>query len=323
LLRLAAIGSLLALVASIAIARGLSAPLSALAEAATAIGRGELGRRVPERGTDETRQLARAFNTMADDLERGEEKRRALVADVAHELRTPLTVLQGNLQAILDGIYPLETVEITKLHEQTAILSRLVTDLHDLSQADAGQLRLERRPIDLARLVRETVDAFGPLAEAEDVRFDVQAPTGRSPAADNGEIVLEVDPDRLRQVLHNLLGNALRHAPAGSAVEVRLRTTPVARDGRRSDSKAPREGVEILVSDAGSGIAAEDVAHVFDRFFRGDRSRTRGSGGSGLGLAIARALVKAHGGDITVASPGDERWSTTFTVRLPLSSTAP
>jgi signal transduction histidine kinase len=212
---------------------------------------------------------------------------------VAHELRTPLTVVQGNLQAILDGVYPLEMAQVASLYDETRLLTRLVDDLHDLALADAGQLRLERAPVDLAALARSTVDHFAPAASAAGVVLDLEAEEDVPP--------VEGDAGRLAQVLRNLLANALRHTPAGGRVTVRL---------ERSGGT-----VRLQVADTGSGIAPEDLPHVFDRFYRSEKSRGRGTGGAGLGLAIARQLVAAHGGRIEVTSPPGA--GTTFTIWLP------
>jgi signal transduction histidine kinase len=219
--------------------------------------------------------------------------RKNLVADVSHELRTPLAVVQGNLQAILEGVYPLEMEQIASLFDETRLLTRLVDDLHDLALADAGQLRLHFAPVILTDLARTAVDQFCPVAEAAGVKLEFA--TG-----DNVPVVAG-DADRLAQVLRNLLSNALRHTPGGGRVAVSL-----SGDGTQ---------VHLEVADTGSGISPEDLPHVFDRFYRGDTSRGRPGGGAGLGLAIVRQLVAAHGGQIAVSSlPGE---GTTFTVTLP------
>ena len=230
---------------------------------------------------------------MAASLAEAETLRRNLIADVSHELRTPLTIIQGNIQAILEGVYPLEMAQMAGLYDETRLLTRLVDDLHDLALADAGQLRLERTPVNVSDLARTAVGQFDPVAEAAGVKLTLET----------SEDVPEVlgDADRLAQALRNLLSNAIRHTPAGGQVTMR-----VGRSG---------EQVTIQVADTGSGIAPEDLPHVFDRFYRGDKSRSRRGGGAGLGLAITRQLVTAHGGQIEVAStPG---LGTTFTITLP------
>ena len=265
------------------VSRLLTAPLARLTGAAQAIAAGDLSQRVDVRSKDEIGDLGAAFNGMAASLAEAETLRRNLIADVSHELRTPLTIIQGNIQAILDGVYPLEMAQMASLYDETRLLTRLVDDLHDLALADAGQLRLERTPVDVTDLARTAVGQFDPVAEAAGVKLTLEAI----------EDVPEVlgDADRLAQVLRNLLSNAMRHTPAGGQVAMR-----VGRSG---------EQVTIQVADTGSGIAPEDLPHVFDRFYRGDKSRSRRGGGAGLGLAITRQLVAAHGGHIEVTStPG-------------------
>jgi two-component system, OmpR family, sensor kinase len=279
----------LSLVLGILLSRLLTAPIAQLTQAAQAIAAGDLSQRVEIRSEDETAALSRAFNDMAASLDAAETQRKNLIADVSHELRTPLTVVQGDLQAILDGVYPLEMAQVASLYDETRLLTRLVDDLHDLALADAGQLRIERVPVDVAEVARAAVAQFAPLAEAQGVRLVVQT--------DDALPEVAGDPDRLAQVLRNLLSNALRHTPAGGEVRVAARAAPYA--------------VELEVNDTGSGISAEDLPHVFDRFYRGDRRAGRGAG---LGLAIARQLARAHDGDVTVQSAMGE--GTRFVVRL-------
>ena len=280
------------------VSRLLTAPLARLTRAAQAIAAGDLSQRVQvaERSKDEIGDLGIAFNGMAASLAEAETLRRNLIADVSHELRTPLTVIQGNIQAILEGVYPLEMAQMAGLYDETRLLTRLVDDLHDLALADAGQLRLERLPVNVPDLARTAVGQFDPVAEAAGVKLTLEAV----------EDVPEVlgDADRLAQVLRNLLSNAIRHTPADGQVAMR-----VGRSG---------EQVTIQVADTGSGIATEDLPYVFDRFYRGDKSRSRRGGGAGLGLAITRQLVTAHEGHIEVIStPGS---GTEFTITLPAAA---
>ncbi len=295
-LLLIALGAgVLGAVFSVAASRTLTAPLTQLANAARAIGGGNLNERVAIHGSDEVAAVAIAFNEMAGELQEAETLRRNLMADVAHELRTPLSVLQGNLRAILDDVYPLEKEEITRLYTQTRLLSRLVNDLHELAQAEAGQLSLNLAPTDLRPLLRETIEVFAPMAEDGSISLEAQlAPT--LPA-------VAIDSVRLRQVLHNLLANALRHTPAGGTVSVQ--------------SAATADAVTITIRDSGEGIAPEHLPHVFDRFYRADRARARDTGGAGLGLAIVRAIVQAHGGTVSAESAGIGQGSA-FTVTLPI-----
>jgi signal transduction histidine kinase len=278
--------------------RSLTAPLNNLAAAARDIGARNLSRRVEEKGSDEMVAVARAFNEMAADLEESEQLRRNLLADTAHELRTPLSVLQGNLRAILDEVYPMNQEEMVRLYDHTRFLSRLVNDLHELAQAEARQLPLDFQPTDLTHLVQTTVDTFRPSAEAKSVSLKTDLPT---------ELPLcPVDSARLTQVLQNLLANALRHTPAQGRITVRA----------ESDSST----VALSVQDTGEGIPPEHLPYVFDRFYRTDPARTRDRGGAGLGLAIARAIVEAHDGQITVASEGAPGRGSTFTIQLPISA---
>lgn len=287
---------LLAVVLAARTFRRVAAPLADVMAAAEAVAAGDLSVRVHNAGPGEFGRLARSFNHMAAELERAEQQRRNLTADVAHELRTPLHVIQGNLEGILDGVYEPTADHISATLVETRQLARLVEDLRLLSLAEAGQLPLVHESVIVAELLADVATSFSGLAEAARVELQVQT---------EGEVTaLTVmgDAGRLDQALSNLLVNALRHTPAGGVVELNAR--PTAR------------GVQIVVADTGIGIAAEDLPYIFDRFWRGDRSRSHGGGaGSGLGLAIARQLIQAHGGTITAASePGR---GTTLTIDLP------
>ena len=294
-IRTALIVAAAAMIAGIVLSRMLSAPLQDLAAGARAIAEGNLTYRVPARGSDEMRTVAESFNEMAGRLEQAETLRRNLLTDVAHELRNPLHVLRGSLQAILEGVYPLNEEELSRLMGQTEHLTRLVNDLHELAQAEARQLPLHRQTIDPGNLVKEVAAAFRSLAVAQGVDLRVEL-LGAPP-------LIPVDPDRIRQATQNLLANALRYTPANGQILV----TVTERDG----------WAEIAVSDNGSGIDAEHLPLVFDRFFRTDSARDRESGGAGLGLAIVKAIAEAHGGDARAESAGPGKGST-FIIRLPL-----
>jgi signal transduction histidine kinase len=294
LMFLGLLAGVLGVVFGIAVSRGVTAPLERLAEAAHAIGHGELGRRVEVGGGAELAEVGLAFNQMALSLEQAELRRRDLVAEVAHELRTPVSVLQANLQAMLDGVFGTEPAEIGRLYDQTRLLGRLVGDLEDLARADAGQLTLHRAPTDLGRLARETAATVAPVADAAGIQLTVETAPDLP--------LLDADAGRLAQVLNNLLVNAFRHTGAGGHVALR-----VARDGA---------GVVLEVADDGEGINPADLPFVFDRFFRSDPARRRAKGGAGLGLPIARALVLAHGGQIALESPGPGQGARAL-VRLP------
>lgn len=281
--------------------RSLTAPLNNLAVAAKAIGLRQLNQRVEEKGSDELKAVARSFNEMAATLEQAEQLRRNLLADVAHELRTPLSILQGNLRAILDEVYPLDQTEMARLYEHTRFLSRLVNDLHELAQAEARQLPLHRQDTDLAQLVKTTAEGFRPGADEKSVALDVILPAV-SPCA-------VVDPARLTQVLQNLLANALRHTPGGGKITLELEAQP--------------ENVRLAVADTGDGIPAEYLPHIFDRFYRTDPARSRDRGGAGLGLAIARAIIEAHDGRIIATSSGISGQGSIFTIELPIDHQSP
>lgn len=297
LARIALAVGLLGLAFGVLASRNLTAPLSRLAAGAKAIGARNLDYRVPVQGSEEIREVARSFNEMATALQSAESLRRNLLADVAHELRTPLTVLQGNLQAILDDVYPLDKSEVARLYDQTHHLHRLVNDLHELAQAEAHQLPLHRQTVDPGRLAQEAVELFGPVAEEKGIRLVLEAGSDLS--------AIQGDRARLMQVLQNLLNNALRHTPAGGQIRLSV-------NARQTGTES---SVEITVADSGEGIAAEDLPHIFDRFFRSGQARDRDSGGTGLGLAIVRALVEAHGGQVEATSPGRGKGSR-FVIRI-------
>ncbi|HEX9076184.1 MAG TPA: HAMP domain-containing sensor histidine kinase, partial [Anaerolineae bacterium] len=272
----------LGILMGLVISRMVAAPLSALAHAARAFAARDWDRRVPVRGADEIAEVAREFNDMANTVQREQVLRRNLTADVAHELRSPLAVLQGNLRAMLDGVYPLELAEIGTLYDQTRLLNRLVDDLRELALVDAGQLPLNLQEVDLGKLCRAAAGDFQAAAEAKNIHLVAGI-------AEDHAAYARGDPDRVSQVLRNLLGNALRHTPPDGTITVSMQAN--------SDNE-----IRISVVDTGEGIAPEDVPHVFDRFYRADKSRSRKGGGTGLGLAIAKAWVEAMGGTICVES---------------------
>ncbi|MFQ3661239.1 MAG: ATP-binding protein [Chloroflexaceae bacterium] len=274
----------LGLALGLLIAWGLAAPLRRLAVGAQRIAAGQFDERVPVAGPAEVRTVAVAFNDMAAALAAGEAERRHMVADIAHELRTPLTVIQGNLRAMLDEVYPLTREEVARIYEASLGLGRLVDDLRVLSLAEAGRLDLHVQPVAVGPLLTREAALFADLAAGQGVRLQVEASDTLPEAL--------ADPERLAQVLHNLLSNALRYTPAGGRITLRA-------------AGGSNRSVRLEVEDTGAGIAPEDLPHVFERFYRADRGRARENGGSGLGLTIANQLVRLQGGTMGVESvPG-------------------
>ena len=276
--------------------REIATPLADVMAAADAVAEGDLSVRVPVEGPGDFGTLAESFNHMLGELERADQQRRHLTADVAHELRTPLHVIQGNLEGLLDGVYAPTEEHVGATLDETRLLARLVDDLRTLSLAEAGQLALVWETVDVAELLADVETSFSGQAEAAGIELHVE--TGGDPSA----MTITADVGRLDQVLSNLMANALRHTPPGGTIT--LRGEPL--DG----------AIRLIVRDTGEGIPAEDLPYIFDRFWRSDRSRSHAGGaGSGLGLAIARQLVQAHGGRIEVES--EVGVGTKFVVVLP------
>ena len=289
------VGAVVGTVTAVLLSRQLARPLDTLADAARDIGEQNLSRRVEVKGAEEIMEVASSFNEMASRLEQAEELRQNLLTDVAHELRTPVTVIQGNLRAILDDVYPLEKEEIARLYEQTLLLTHLIDDLRELAQAEAHQLSLAMTEVDVASLVKDTAVTYKPIAAEKKITLRAEL-LGALP-------LIQADQARLRQGLLNLLDNAIRYTPQAGTIIVQ--------------AEQIGEQVELRVIDDGVGIAAEHLPHVFDRFYRTDGARSREHGGSGLGLAIVRAIVEEHGGTVTAVSAGLNQ-GTTFTITLPL-----
>lgn len=292
LIQAALIGAGLGALVGLLLARGLAAPLDRLAKASRQLAQGDLSQRVPLDGPLEVSAASQAFNEMATALQQAEELRRRMIADIAHELRTPLAVVQGNLQAILDDVYPLEKSEVQTIFEETLLLSRLVDDLRELALAEAGQLSLEAQEVDISSLLAQTIAVFsGPAAE-KGVHLITSIPE-TLPA-------IWADPARTSQILRNLLANALRYTPRDGSITLRVKLSPVTGPAMRA-AYVP-ESMRFEIEDSGPGIAPEDMSHVFERFWRADRSRSRAQGGTGLGLAITQQLVLAQAGQIGVRS---------------------
>lgn len=299
LLLSAGVATLLALGLTLVLSRRILGPVEALTSAARALERGNLAQRVEVTSQDEVGELAKAFNSMAGSLARNEQLRKNMVTDVAHELRTPLSNIRGYLEAMRDGVMPSDRQTLDSVHEEAVQLSRLVDDLQELSMAEAGQLKLDRSPTDLAEVVDRNLRASAAQATAKGVSLERDLPPEMP--------LVEMDPGRIGQVLRNLISNALGHTSAGGKVTV---------GAYRMETE-----VQLWVADTGSGILPEHLPHIFERFYRVDPSRTRSTGGSGIGLTISRQLVEAHGGRIWAESePGS---GSTFQFTLPLPAATP
>ena len=288
------LGALVLIVAIAALSvrslRRISAPLDDLHEAAERVAGGDYSARVVEKGPPEVRSLARAFNNMASRLHQADEQRRNLLADTTHELLTPLTVIRGNLEGMLDGVYPADAANLHGIMDETDILLGLLEDLRMLALAESGALQLKKEPTDLRPFLHEVVGVFQSQAATAGVAINLNV-------AENLPI-LEIDPSRMRQVLSNLLANDLRYSPPGSQISLTCVT----------------QGniLQIDVQDEGPGIPPADLDHVFERFYK-----SADSGGMGLGLAIAKHLVEAHGGSITAANAPMR--GTLFRISLPIT----
>lgn len=292
--------------------RRISNPLLHMTEAAKQLAAGNLEARVRAYRVREIDELARAFNQMADSLARADQQRRQMTADVAHELRTPLSIIKGRLEGIQDGVYEASPDQIVGLLEETALLERLVEDLRLLALAEAGQLPLYTELVEPAHLIADVARSFDHQAHERRVALLVET------AAELPDI--QADPQRMVQVLGNLVSNALRYTPVGGQVTLRAYvqqtapTTPTRNGNALTDTSSAMICFEV--QDTGSGIAPADLPYIFDRFYRADRSRTRSSGGAGLGLAITRRIVEAHGG--TMSAHSTVGAGTTISFSLPI-----
>jgi signal transduction histidine kinase len=288
------ISGAVSLVLALLLAYRLLRPVRELTGAAERLAEGDLSQRVAVQGGDELATLAETFNRMAASLQKAGQSRRAMTADIAHELRNPLAVQRANLEALQDGIYPPTPENLEPILAQNRLLTRLVEDLQTLALADAGELALERRPADFLALVKRVVDRFQTQARANGIDLEVSLPQNCPD--------IDLDPGRVEQILGNLLSNAMRYTPSGGSIEVRAHCSP--------------EQVRLTVRDSGPGIPEEAFPHIFERFYRADKGRSRTEGGSGLGLAIARQLARAHGGEIT--GENHPQGGAVFTLALPL-----
>ena len=284
--------AVLALLLGLILSRSLTKPIRELTQATQKLAKGALGQQVSNHSNDELGVLTQSFNQMSHDLAQAVESRQQMTADVAHDLRTPLTVLRGYTEPLRDGTLEGSPELYGIMHEEVVHLQHLIDDLRTLSLADAGELPLNRRTVDPRALLERTALAYMTLAEESGVQLVVEA-SDDLPA-------IRVDVERMTQVLHNLVSNALRFTPNGGRIVLGAEE-----NGRLST---------LTVTDTGSGIPAEDLPHIFDRFYRADKARSRGGGASGLGLAIVRSIVEAHGGDIFVQS--QQHQGTSFTIEL-------
>jgi two-component system sensor histidine kinase BaeS len=289
------LAALVLIIAIIALAlfglRRISAPLDDLHEAAGRVAEGDYSTRVLEKGPPEVRSMARAFNNMASRLHQADEQRRNLLADATHELLTPLTVIQGNLEGMLDGVYPADETNLRGLLDETNILAHVLEDLRTLALAESGALQLKKEPIEIVSFLREVTSVFQAQAASAGVTITINA-AGNLP-------LLEIDPSRMRQVLANLLANDLRYSPTGGTI--------------RLAGEIDGKNILIAIQDDGPGIPPDDLQHVFERFYK-----STDSGGMGLGLAIAKHLVEAHGGSLTAENAPVR--GTIFRILLPLTA---
>ncbi len=297
------LGALLAIgaaaIVTVILSRRISRPVQQLTVAARKLGEGDLSHRVRFNDRGEIGELASTFNAMASSLERAEKLRKSMVTDVAHELRTPLSNIRGQLEAIDDRLIKPDESTLKSIYEEALLLSRLVDDLQELTLAEAGKLRLMRRAEDIKQLIQRSVSTITSVVTSHKIRLKEELPE-QLPSC-------YIDAQRIEQVLHNLLYNAILHTPEGGTITVTA----------RQDNGY----VEISVADTGNGIPQEDLPNIFERFYRADKSRNRSTGGSGLGLTISKGLVEAHGGNINVESTqgkGSRFW---FTV--PISQDSP
>ena len=290
-------GLVAAIIASAFTARRILRPIQAIMRASQRIAAGDYHGRIQPPSQDELGALAVSFNQMADALERTERRRMELIGDVAHELRTPLAGISSTLEGVVDGVLPCEPDTILGLQREASRMQRLVEDLNDLSRAEAGQVRLDLHPVSMQEIVDAVVDRLRPQFEDKGVTLHLEVPPDLPR--------IQVDANRMTQVLLNVLGNALQYTPPDGAVTVR--------------AWSDHSELLVAIQDTGAGISPEHLPHIFERFYRADKSRSRAGGGSGIGLTIAKYFVEAHGGRIWATSPGPSRGSS-FIFAIPLST---
>ena len=281
-----------AIILTFFLSRRILAPVESLSKVAQLVGGRDFSARAEVKSRDEVGELTRTFNSMAEELSRVEELRRNLVADVAHELRTPITNIRGYIEGITDGVIQADTTTLASMQGEVLLLSRLIEDLQDLALAESGRMTLQIQPCDLGDLARHAATSVQQKANTKQVELEIAAPSA---------LPLQGDPERISQVLRNLLVNAVTYTPSGGKVRV---------EASQQDSQT-----QVLVQDTGPGVPAEDLPYIFERFYRVDKSRSRATGGVGLGLTIARRLVEAHSGSIEAFSQVGK--GTQFVVTLP------
>lgn len=282
-----------ALILALFLSYRLLRPVVELTQAAKKMAGGDLSQRVPVRGDDELATLATTFNLMAESLQMAETRRRALTADIAHELRTPLAVQRAHIEALEDGIYYLTLDSLKPIEEHNHLLTRLVEDLRMLALADSGQLDLVRAPVDLTALVKRVLARIEPQTTEQQIQI-VQA-------YDGSQTQILLDAQRIEQIIHILLDNAIRYTPDGGVIRVQC--------------SIDNDISMVSIHDSGLGIPAEDLTRIFERFYRGEKARSRADGGTGLGLSIARKIAQAHGGDLTAEN--HQEGGAVFTLILP------
>jgi signal transduction histidine kinase len=266
--------------------RRMFTPLNDLFDASDRVASGDYSVRLEEKGPPEVYSLIRNFNSMAERLQINDRQRRDMLADISHELRTPITVIQGNVEGILDGLYPADEARLNSIIEETQILSRLVDDLRTLALAESGGLRLKREPTNLTELIRDAVSGLESQIREKDIRMEMSL---------DGEEDANIDPQRIHEVLTNLLSNALRYTARGGEINVRLMEAGIG--PALGGVEEVRRSVMVSIEDDGPGIESSDLPHIFERFYK-----SSDSGGMGLGLSIAKYLVEAHGGKIWAES---------------------
>ncbi len=286
-----ALAGLVGLLLTLLLSQSILIPIDALTSASRAMEKGDLNQRVEVKSKDELGQLGKAFNSMAEGLNRLEQLRRNMVTDVAHELRTPLSNIRGYLEALRDGVVEPTPEAIASIHEEAMLLNRLVDDLQELALAEAGQLDLVRQPVDLREVVQKAVQSLNNQTSEKNVSIEVLLPDDLP--------LVEADAERMGQVLRNLINNAVINTPTGGEICI---------EARACDSQ-----VAVSIKDNGVGISKEHLPFVFERFYRADRSRARLTGGAGLGLAIVKQLVEAQGGQVEINSQIDVGTTVTFT----------